>query len=274
MHWVSLAGLAVLWLFAPYSSAPIAFAGEKMTTMKSASGIKKNESRECVVLLHGLARTSRSMKKMEKMLLTAGYSTVNLDYPSTKKEINELVSTVFTAGVDACEAMDATTIHFVTHSMGGIIVRAGLKQKRPVQLGKVVMLSPPNQGSDVAEKLKDWWLYKMFNGPAGQSLGTGEDSIPNRLGPVNYPVGVITGNRHAFFDAWFSTLIPGEDDGKVAVAHTKVEGMADFLVLPETHPFIMNGDKVIAQTIHFLQHGRFAEAAPPSTKGHGTGLVF
>jgi len=123
------------------------------------------------------------------------------------------------------------------------------------------MLSPPNQGSEAADGLRDWELYEWFNGPAGQQLITGPEGVPGQLGPVDYPVGIITGNRQAFFDAWLSDLFPGEHDGKVSVERAKVEGMSDFLVLPYSHPFIMDADPVIAQALHFLRQGRFQRSA-------------
>jgi hypothetical protein len=140
-----------------------------------------------------------------------------------------------------------------------------IKNNRPVNLGKVVMLSPPNRGSVAADKLKDWWLYIWLNGPAGQQLTTAVDSVPNQLGRVDYPVGVITGDRYAFFDAWLSRLIPGIDDGKVSIERAKVDGMNDFLVVHESHPFIMNSGYVMAETVYFLRHGVFKhQKDPPS----------
>jgi pimeloyl-ACP methyl ester carboxylesterase len=212
---------------------------------------------ECVVLLHGLGRTYRSMADMTEALEAAGYATANLNYPSRDYRIEVLANTVLPRGIDQCERQGASRIHAVTHSMGGILVRYYLAQHEMEQLARVVMLSPPNQGSEAAEALKDVPLYKWVNGPAGQQLGTGPGSLPVSLGPVHYPVGVITGNRAAFFDTWLAEMIPGESDGKVSVARAKVEGMTDFLVLPYAHPFIMTEPEVITQTLHFLQHGRF-----------------
>lgn len=227
--------------------------------LSSQPELKGNpDATECVVLLHGLARTSRSMNTMEKALVLAGFQTVNLDYPSRTKSIEELAAEDLVHGVQLCEQAGAKKIHFVTHSLGGIVVRQAMSKERPENLGRVVMLSPPNKGSVVTDKLKNRWLYRWFNGPAGQELGTEDDSLPNRLGPVDYEVGVMTGNRHAFFDAWFASFIPEENDGKVSVEEARVEGMADFLVVQETHPFIMNGDRVIKETIHFLRHGTFS----------------
>lgn len=212
---------------------------------------------ECVVVLHGLARTSRSMNRMAAALTRAGFRVVNLDYPSREKTIEAIAAEDLPRGVGACEQAGARRIHFVTHSLGGIVVRQALSRQKPANLGRVVMLSPPNRGSFVAEKLKSWWLYRWLNGPAGQELGTGTDSLPSRLGPVDYEVGVITGNRHAFFDAWFASFTPAENDGKVSVKEARVAGMTDFLVVPASHPFIMNADRVIRETIYFLRHGKF-----------------
>jgi hypothetical protein len=119
------------------------------------------------------------------------------------------------------------------------------------------MLSPPNQGSEVVDALKHMAIFKWFNGPAGQQLGTDSNSIATRLGPITYPLGIITGNKSGFFDVWISKYIPGENDGKVSVQRAKVEGMTDFLVLPYSHTFIMRKKQVIFQTRHFLEHGSF-----------------
>jgi pimeloyl-ACP methyl ester carboxylesterase len=225
---------------------------------------------DCVVLLHGLARSCRSMQAMEKALVLAGFQTVNLDYSSREKTIEEIADQDFVRGLRLCEETGASQVHFVTHSLGGIIVRQAMAGHRPENLGRVVMLSPPNRGSFVADRLKDWWLYHWLNGPAGQELGTREDELPRRLGPVDYPVGVITGDRHAWFDAWFASLTAEKNDGKVSVEEARLDGMADFLVVPETHPFIMNSDEVIKQTVHFLRQGTFIHPPVPSFPEHPT----
>ena len=218
---------------------------------------------ECVILLHGLGRTSRSLSKMADALLAAGFRPVNLDYPSRKKTIQNLAMETIGRGLSRCAGMQARTIHFVTHSMGGVLVRCYLSRNRPENLGRVVMLSPPSQGSEAADHLRESALYEWFNGPAGQQLVTGPGGLPEQLGPVDFPLGIITGNQHSFFDAWLADVIPGTDDGKVSVERAKVEGMTDFLVLPYSHPFIMNADETIDQTLHFLRVGRF-DARPPS----------
>jgi triacylglycerol lipase len=225
------------------------------------------KDRECVILLHGLGRTYRSMESMARALAAAGYETVNLDYASREHPIEKLAIDVISNGLERCAAQGATRVHFVTHSMGGILVRYYLSQRFVQGLGRVVMLSPPNQGSEVTDALQDKAFYQWFHGPAGQQLGTGPGSLVARLGPVNYPVGVITGSTHAFFDTWLADLIPGPNDGKVSVERAKVEGMADFLSLPYAHPFIMEQPEAIGQTIHFLRQGRFRHLTTPLTDG-------
>jgi pimeloyl-ACP methyl ester carboxylesterase len=214
---------------------------------------------ECVILLHGLARTDASMAKMAAALRAEGYHLVNVDYPSRKHTVERLAMDYVGRAIENCRESPRQKIHFVTHSMGGILVRYFLAHQRVAELGRVVMLSPPNRGSELVDTLGDVPGFQAINGPAGQQLGTDEASIPNRLGPVAYPVGIITGSRS--INLILSLLIPGEDDGKVSIERARLEGMADFLVVPHTHPMIMNSDQVIHQTSYFLRHGTFERSA-------------
>ncbi len=224
-------------------------------------GLSGRGSPDCVILLHGLGRSRFSMHKLEKALDAAGYLSVNLNYPSRQQTIEVSALDVLPRGLQICEQLQANSIHFVTHSMGGILVRYYLRENRPANLGRVVMLSPPNRGSEAADHLQSSPLYQWINGPAGQQLITGPSGLPEQLGRVDFPLGVITGNRHSFFDAWLADIIPGENDGKVSVERAKVDGMADFLVLPYPHPFIMDAEEVIEQVLNFLRLGRFQEPA-------------
>lgn len=215
---------------------------------------------ECVVLLHGLARTASSMSVMAEALQGAGYHVANIDYPSRHYPVAELAPPAIEAGLSQCAAAEARTVHFVTHSMGGILVRYHLRNHRIENLGRVVMLAPPNQGSEVVDGLRDTPGFAMWNGPAGLELGTDENALPARLGPVDFPVGIIAGTESV--NPMLSRLLPSPDDGKVSVARTKVEGMADFVAISATHTFIMRNDEAIRQTLNFLATGAFDHQQP------------
>ncbi len=213
------------------------------------------ESKGLVVLLHGLGRTDLSMLRMESVLAERGYSVVNVDYPSTQHSIEHLAAEELGPALELCCSADSIPVHFVTHSMGGIVLRYYLDTHEVQQLGRVVMLSPPNQGSELADWVAESPLLQKILGPSVEQLGTDSASVPSQLGPVDFELGVIAGNRT--LNPLFSRMIPGADDGKVAVENTKVEGMADFLVVPHSHTYIMMNEEVIDQVIHFLEEGRF-----------------
>lgn len=223
----------------------------------SAIAAADTHADECVVLVHGMGRTSHSMDDMEQSLQAAGYRTVNIDYPSRSHPIQDLADRVGKQAIAGCRNKQADTIHFITHSLGGIVVRYFLARNDVPELGRVVMLAPPNQGSLLADQLRDEHWYKWLMGPAGQQLGTGRDGVPGMLGAVDYDTGVIAGNVHSPIDNWLAEKIPGQDDGKVSVDHTRVDGMRDFLILPYTHITIMNQPEVIQQSLYFLRHGSF-----------------
>lgn len=196
------------------------------------------------------------MRKMERALTRAGYRVVNIDYPSRTAPIEQLSEIALSAAVDSCQRARATQLHFVTHSLGGILVRQYLATHVIPQLGRVVMLGPPNQGSEVVDWLRNWKLFTAINGPAGRQLGTDIRSLPNRLGRAAFSAGVIAGNRSL---NWInSCVIPGRDDGKVSVERTRLDGMADHIVVGASHPFLMQNRNAIRQTIAFLRDGRFA----------------
>lgn len=208
-----------------------------------------------VVLLHGLGRTALSMKKLERHLRSKGFDTVNLSYPSTKYSVGALADVYLKNELTwRCPDTDCK-IHFVTHSLGGIILRYYLKNNHIPNLGRVVMLSPPNQGSEIADYFSRNIFFKLQMGPSGQQLGISKNGMPNSIGPADFELGIITGDKT--LNPYFSKIIPGPDDGKVSVERAKLDGMSDFLVVHKDHMFIMQSKEVIEQVIFFLVNGRF-----------------
>ena len=210
---------------------------------------------ECVIVLHGLGRSKWAMRPIAKALAKDGYQVWNESYPSTKQSIEKSSIDHIRKGLRFCRNQKAAKIHFVTHSLGGILVRFYLQKRSIAELGHIVMLSPPNKGSEVADFLKDTKLFQWMTGPAGQQLGTDADSMPNQLNKVAAKIGVITGTRSS--DPWFSPLIAGQDDGKVSVESAKLEEMSDFLLVQAGHTFIVRKQSVIEQIKYFLRDGGF-----------------
>lgn len=211
----------------------------------------------CVILLHGLARTESSMVKLQDALSSEGYTVVNLGYPSRDYKIETLADKAITPALKQCQ--EENEVNFVTHSLGGILVRQYLARHKISNLKYVVMLGPPNGGSEVVDKLDDVPGFHFVNGDAGLQLGTGALSVPNNLGQAQFNVGIIAGNRSI---NWIlSSMIPGGDDGKVSVARTKLEGMNDHIELAVTHPFMMKNKKVISQVIYYLKFGEFQRSS-------------
>lgn len=207
---------------------------------------------ECVVLLHGLGRTQLSMMLLEYSLEKAGYTVWNGGYPSRRDTVERLAPVVGEA-IEACRAHRPAKIHFVTHSLGGILVRHYFRDHAVAQAGRVVMLAPPNRGSAIVDANRARWWFRWFTGPAGQQLGTAAGSLPNTLPPLALEVGIIAGRF----------------DGKVSVASTALPGMKDHLVVDSAHTFIMNSPTVIRQVKAFLKDGEF-EKTPVAPEGAPT----
>ena len=193
------------------------------------------------------------MRELAEELTQAGYQTVNVDYPSTNFPVEELADRYIPMAIESCAA--DSTVHFVTHSIGGILVRYWLANNDHSRVGRVVMLVPPNQGSELVDKLGGVRGFYLLNGPAGLQLGTDLASLPNTLGPIPVETGVIAGSKS--FNPIYSAIIPGDDDGKVAVARTHLDGMTDFIVLRHTHTWITGAPPAQYQVRYFLEHGSF-----------------
>jgi triacylglycerol lipase len=218
--------------------------------------VYSSTAQDCVIVLHGLGRTAFSMSLIEDALTREDYLVWNEGYPSTSSHIEELSETTIREALRFCDLNNVHTIHFVTHSLGGILVRQYLQHNTIRNLGRMVMLSPPNHGSEVVDLLKDYTLYEIVLGPAARQLGTGENSLAGQLKPVKGEIGIITGDSSS--DPWFSPVIPGDDDGKVSIESAKLDEMSDFITVHNGHTFIMRDETVMRQILHFLKEGTFS----------------
>ncbi len=228
---------------------------KRIVIFLAAMACVPSQAMDGVVLLHGLCRSSASMRPMAAALAGAGLVVVNVDYPSRSAPIGSLAEQAVAAALSDPRLAHCRQIHFVTHSMGGILVRCYFARHRDPRLGRVVMLGPPNQGSEVVDHVKHWRVFQWLNGPAGAELGTDALALPRRLPPVTFALGVIAGDRSInWINSW---MIPGPDDGKVSVQSTRVAGMSAHLVLHATHPFLMQNPQAVAATLRFLQTGSF-----------------
>ncbi len=209
-----------------------------------------------VILLHGLARTSRSMRLLANFLRQQGYAVVNVGYPSRKYPVETLARLCIPPAIaELRQDYRVGSIHFVTHSMGGILLRCFLSVEPLADLGRVVMLSPPNQGSELVDLLRRSGWFRSFFGPAACQLGTAAMDLPRQLGPFRGTVGIITGDQAGISP--FSRLFPGPHDGKVSVARAQLPDMTDFLRVPYGHSWVMNHRSVREQVVAFLECGRF-----------------
>jgi pimeloyl-ACP methyl ester carboxylesterase len=212
-------------------------------------------AREGVVLLHGIGRTSRSMRKLERSLQQAGLATLNLTYASRKKPLEQLAEEIHPAISQFSEAIHGP-LHIVGHSMGGLLARVYVARYRPCRLGRVVMLGTPNGGSEIADLLQDTLLYRSYYGPAGLQLTTLPDDTLALLPPVDYPVGIVAGTRALNPIAWRCNL-PRPNDGCVSIESSKLAGMADHIAIRATHVGLSRHRDAVRQTITFLSEGRF-----------------
>jgi len=215
---------------------------------------------EIVVLLHGLLRSKTDMVPLSHYLRKRGYDTINILYPSRKMSLEALSDYIAAQITENPEYDPEKPLHFVTHSMGGLVARYYIDRYNPPNLGRVVMLAPPNQGSDLADNLNKSKIlgpfYRKIYGPAALQLLT---TYKHTDAPVAYPLGVITGNVSVNPLARFllNKKHVGPHDGIVPVERTKIEGMTDHIIVPFSHPFIMFRKNVMRQVLYFLKTGSF-----------------
>ncbi len=211
---------------------------------------------QCVILLHGLARSHYSMSALESTLKQHNYIVINENYPSTKKSIEELANTYIQPMINKCQKYHPEKINFVTHSLGGIVLQEYLKKHEISKLSYIVMLGPPNHGSPLADLLHDNWLFRIITGPAGQELTTNRASVPNKLHlDRKYHVGIIAGDFS--FVPFGNIFFHEANDGKVTVSSAQRNNMQDFIVLPVSHTFMMKNLLVKEQILYFLNFGKF-----------------
>ena len=241
----------ILLVFVPAAPALCA-------TEEPASGTEAAPT-HCVVLLHGIAGFALVLKSMEWSLEEEGYFVANVTYPSLTEPIETLSVEAVEEGLGRCAEQGLSRVHFVTHSMGGILVRQYLSEREIEGLERVVMLAPPNQGSQYADYVGATPLRKVYEPDVLPQLGTGDESVPRRLGAPGFEFGVIAGTRN------LRKFLPGTprepSDGVVTIEETKAPGMKDFVLVPVTHTGIVWNDEVQRQTAYFLRNGRFDHPA-------------
>ena len=223
-------------------------------TPPPVAGVASTE-RESVVFIHGVKRTGASMGRAKKRFANAGYNTLVCNYDSSQP-VRQIATNLF-ARLEPFVA-DAPKVHFVTHSMGGIVLREHLRTGLPANLGRVVMLAPPNKGSELVDIFAELPGYGSLYGEASKELGTGDTAIARALPPIDFPCGVIAGDRSV---SWLSWCVPGRDDGKVSITNTFADGISDHIVMHATHTFMTFNRGVLNQAQHFIETGEFERGA-------------
>ncbi|MCX7420450.1 MAG: alpha/beta fold hydrolase [Planctomycetia bacterium] len=206
-----------------------------------------------VILIHGITRSSKSMSAFREPLTKAGFHVFPFDYPSTRVEIPESADYLKQV-IGSLEGIE--TLHIVAHSMGGIVTRAYMSQPNSdARLKRLVMIGSPNSGAELADLLSDNMnlVFKPMLGPAGQQLVTDPDGLIARLPTPICDFAVIAGGRGG---NGFNPLIPGDDDGIVSVASTRLPGAADFMQVSSLHLRLLRSPEAINSAIRFLETGK------------------
>ncbi len=230
-------------------SSAIAAAGLVLSASPSAA----TPASETVVLLHGLGRGPWSMKILELRLEREGYRVHSLTYNDRADSIEEAATFVHTQ-LESCCA-DAAALHFVTHSLGGLVLRSLFQNHAVPNAGKAVLLAPPNAGTQIVDRFAELRLFAWVMGPLAPQLGTGPEQLPKSLPTLPIPFGVIAGNRGG--NPLGALFLAEPSDGTVTIESTRLPGMLDHLVVPNTHSFLMNSSEVAKAVSLFLAAGHF-----------------
>jgi pimeloyl-ACP methyl ester carboxylesterase len=207
-----------------------------------------------VLLLHGHGRLGASMILLARAARRAGYATLSPNYPY-RRPLEDIVDWL-APRVAAFEAGFAGPLHIITHSLGGLVARALIAARAPQRLGRVVMLAPPNKGSELADLLFRFRLAPLILGGIGPHLRTSRTAADEAvLGSITYPLGIIAGDRPLF--PLPLPLLSRPHDGKVSIAATRVAGLADHVTLPVTHTLMVYDRRVIAAALGCLEDGTF-----------------
>jgi pimeloyl-ACP methyl ester carboxylesterase len=241
-----------------HASGTVEECQSKLAQVQQEQGLKPASGR-VVVLIHGLIRSPKSFYAMHEAFNQAGLTVVGFNYPSTRVSIPESAELLHQV-IDSL-GDEVTSIDFVGHSMGGLVLRSFLQQHPDDRFHRAVLLGVPNQGSQIAETFGSNRLFQFVYGPAGQQLGTGEGSLAGQLPVPSFEFGIVAGGRGT--KKGFNPLLGADNDSTVTVTSTRLPGAADFICVPVMHSFLMNNEEVIRATMCFLDHGRFHQDQPP-----------
>ena len=211
--------------------------------------------KDCVVLIHGFLRMPTAMENMAKFLNGNRYRTINIDYPSHQYDIETIANKYLKPAILGYCPEDNRKIHFVTHSLGGLILRHYLIDNQPKNLGRIVMIDPPNKGSEIADLINENPLSEKILGPVLPELTTQIKELPSSIDILGIEIGIIAGTRST--NPITGELIPGKDDSTVSVESTKLDNMTDFIEIPTGHSFIVDKKEVQTATLNFINTGKF-----------------
>ncbi|MCC2646219.1 MAG: alpha/beta fold hydrolase [Rickettsiaceae bacterium] len=212
-------------------------------------------AQECVVLLHGYGRSSKSMRSIESLLVSHNYKVINIDYPSRQFNLTDITHKKVKPLIVECLNKEEK-IHFVGYSMGGVITKHFIETHQVPNLGNVVFIASPIKGSDISAKLSKNSFFRLIFGPAAADLSTESDFVKSLKEEIFYPLGIITASiSHNPLTSLF--LLPGPNDGTVTLASTRIKGIADHIIINANHNSIINLEETHKQVLSFLKNRSF-----------------